>query len=199
MKEPTARYDEDLDHSIWEDILDFAKIFLGLGLTILILSVFVVKPVMVSGRSMYPTFESGERGATNILGLTINGLHRFDIVTARVTGQEGETETVIKRVIALPGETVECRDGKVCIDGKRLKEKYLDTEYRHKFESRYGFFTADFEPVTLAEDEYFLMGDNRPVSLDSRDFGPVESGRITARGFITFFPLEKFGRQTDFF
>ena len=101
---------------------------------------------------------------------------------------------MVKRVIGLPGETIECRDEKVCINGKELDEsQYLDESFAKEWYNTNGYFNDSFGPVTLKEDEYFLMGDNRPISMDSRETGPVKKEDILAKDFMVLFPFSRFG------
>ena len=87
-------------------------------------------------------WQDGEFGFTNLLGLSLEGVNRGDIVIV-----SEENEYWVKRVIALPNETIECRDGVVYIDGEALEEPYLDTAYVEDIEKNQGYFTSDFEPV----------------------------------------------------
>ena len=96
-------------------------------------------------------------------------------------------------MIALPNETIECRDGVVYIDGEALEEPYLDTAYVEDIEKNQGYFTSDFEPVTLGADEYFVMGDNRVVSADSRVVGPFTRDQIIGKGVFVLYPLDQIG------
>lgn len=184
------RYNEIDDRSILEDILSFLSTFLICGLVIVIVSYFVIKPATVSGRSMQPTLEDGQRGFSNIIALMQEGIERQDIVLAKVKTEKGNDATVVKRVIGLPGETIECKDEVIYIDGEVLDEsEYLDTSFKEDWYETNGYFNTDFEEVTLDYDEYFLMGDNRPISLDSRDIGPFKEAKIIAKDFCVLFPF----------
>ena len=184
------RYNEMDERSILEDILSFLSTFLICGLVIVIVSYFIIKPANVSGRSMQPTLENGQKGFSNILSLMMDGIDRQDIVLAKIKTEKGNDATVVKRVIGMPGETIECKDEIIYIDGKPLDETtYLDTEFRQDWFETNGYFTSDFKKVTLDDDEYFLMGDNRPISLDSRDVGPFEESKIIAKDFCVLFPF----------
>ena len=187
------RYNEMDERSILEDILSFLGTFILCGLVIVIISFFVIKPSGISGRSMMPTLKNGQRGFSNIVSLMMEGIQRYDIVLAKTVTEDGNDATLIKRVIALPGETIECKDNIVYVNGKELDEsKYLDTEYRRDWEEKNKYFTDDFEKVKLKDDEYFLMGDNRPISLDSRDLGPFKVQQIIAKDFMILYPFEDF-------
>jgi signal peptidase I len=197
-KKDTFEYDEDLDHSLIEDILDFVKTFIALSLVIVILTFFVIKPVIISGRSMLPLLENGEKGFSNIAILAIEGLQRGDLVVAKVDLEDGSSANVIKRVIALPNETISCSNETIYINGKPLDEsEWLDSEYIEICKEAYGYFNEDFDAVTLQANEYFLLGDNRPISKDSRDLGPISNKAILAKDFWVFYPFSKFGTYYD--
>lgn len=169
--------------------------FLICSVVIILVTSLIIKPNVVSGRSMYPALQTDDRGFSNVLALATEGVERGDIVTANMVNEEdGKTYSVVKRVIGLPGETIECRDEKVCINGKELDEsQYLDESFAKEWYNTNGYFNDSFGPVTLKEDEYFLMGDNRPISMDSRETGPVKKEDILAKDFMVLFPFSRFG------
>ena len=171
----------------WE-LLDFVKILIVCFIAAMGIKTFIAQPVFVEGSSMYPTLADGEFGFTNLLGLSLEGVNRGDIVIV-----SEENEYWVKRVIALLNETIECRDGVVYIDGEALEEPYLDTAYVEDIEKNQGYFTSDFEPVTLGADEYFVMGDNRVVSADSRVVGPFTRDQIIGKGVFVLYPLDQIG------
>ena len=186
------RYNEMDERSILEDILSFLSTFLICGLIIVIVSYFIVKPANVSGRSMQPTLENGQKGFANILAVMQEGIQRQDIVLAKIKTEKGNDATVVKRVIGLPGETIECKDEIIYIDGNALDEsEYLDTPFQQDWYETNGYFNTDFKKVKLKDDEYFLMGDNRPISLDSRDVGPFKESKIIAKDFLVIYPLSQ--------
>ena len=110
--------------------------------------------------------------------LILRGIMEPDQITDKKAG----AGTFIKRVIALPGDTIECKDGIIYINDKEYKDKYA-----------YGI-TNDFDRVILKDDEYFLLGDNRIVSRDSRYFGPVKEKYIEGKAEFVIFPITKFGK-----
>lgn len=189
------RYNEEDEKTIFEEILGFVGTFLICSVVIILVTSLIIKPNVVSGRSMYPALQTDDRGFSNVLALATEGVERGDIVTANMVNEEdGKTYSVVKRVIGLPGETIECRDEKVCINGKELDEsQYLDGSFAKEWYNTNGYFNDSFGPVTLKEDEYFLMGDNRPISMDSRETGPVKKEDILAKDFMVLFPFSRFG------
>ena len=173
-KKNELRYNEDDERTLLEDILGFIKVFVVSAIVILLFVNFVAHPVRVDGRSMYPTLKDGEFGFTNVGGVLLNGVERGDIVVVTME-EEGQKTHWVKRVIGLPGDTVSCVNDVVYINGKVLDEtKYIAPDYRQSLVDKFGYFNKvpnadntnveDFEEVKLGDDEYYVMGDNRPYS-----------------------------------
>jgi signal peptidase I len=138
---------------------------------------------------MYPTLKDKQIGFSNIISLKIAGANRFDVVIVYVPQQD---EYLVKRVIGLPGETISYRKDQLFINGFPMDEEFLDKEYVAEVKSKIkGNFTSDFAEFTLADDEYFLMGDNRPFSSDSRRFGPFKLKNIISKDAYIIFPLDQ--------
>ena len=152
------------------------------------ITTYVIKPVQVDGDSMYPTLVHEEVGAVNMLFVKMDGVERYDVV---VVHNKAQDENWVKRVIGLPGETISAKDDIVYINGQPLEEPYLDTEYVKDIRSKGNYFTEDFQEITLGEDEYFLMGDNRVVSLDSRRVGPFQKEDIIGKDVYVVFPFDQ--------
>lgn len=152
-----------------------------------LLSTYVVRPVQVQGSSMYPTLQTDAIGLSNILGVHLHGIERFDIAIIRMDTSAGY---LVKRVVGLPGETVQYRDGKLYINGVETAEDFLDQEFISTQESP---FSEDTKEYKLAEDEYFCVGDNRPVSRDSRYYGPFKESQISSKGVLILYPFNEFG------
>lgn len=187
-----------------EDILDFVKVFAISAIVILVFVNFIAHPVNVIGHSMDPTLADGEYGFTSVISPTVSGVSRGDIVVVNMPNKDGKTDRWVKRVIGLPGETIEASKGTVYINGEPLDESaYLSKDYIEKSLAKYkategvdyGPFTFDFGPVTLGEDEYFVMGDNRIYSKDSRysDVGPIHKDQIFGSGILVIYPFNKLG------
>ena len=202
-KKNELRYNEDDERTLLEDILGFIKVFVVSAIVILLFVNFVAHPVRVDGRSMYPTLKDGEFGFTNVGGVLLNGVERGDIVVVTME-EEGQKTHWVKRVIGLPGDTVSCVNDVVYINGKVLDEtKYIAPDYRQSLVDKFGYFNKvpnadntnveDFEEVKLGDDEYYVMGDNRPYSKDSRYVGPVKKSQIFAKKMLVLLPLSDIG------
>ena len=202
-KKSELRYNEDDERTLLEDILGFIKVFVVSAIVILLFVNFVAHPVRVDGRSMYPTLKDGEFGFTNVGGVLFNGVERGDIVV--VTMEENDQKTHwVKRVIGMPGDTVSCVNDIVFINGKVLDEtQYIDPDYRQSCVDKFGYFNKvpnadntdvqDFEEVKLGDDEYYVMGDNRPYSKDSRYVGPVKKSQLFAKKMLVLLPISDIG------
>lgn len=151
-----------------------------LGLTYLLIT-FVGQRTEVEGASMEPTLYDGDNLIVDKLTYQFEDPQRFDII---VFPFQREPEIYyIKRIIGMPGETVQIIDGAVFIDGERLWESYGREVIRDAGQAK--------DPVTLGEDEYFVMGDNRNASADSRDpsVGVISRERILGRAWLRIWPL----------
>jgi len=151
----------------------------------IVLYIFVMTPHEVIGNSMHPTYKNGEYLMANRISYRIGEPKRGDVVIFRYS----ETQDFIKRVIGLPGDTVMLKDGELYINDKRLDESdYLSsTVYTNG-----GEYLKEGESKTLSEGEYFVCGDNRPHSSDSRVFGPIEEDAIKGKAWIVYFPFSEF-------
>ena len=170
------------------ELLDLVKTFVICFVCIFLLTTFVIKPVRVDGRSMYPTLEDGEIGLMNVFSAKFQDIKRFDVV---VVYNEEKDENWVKRVIGLPGDTIYAKDDVVYVNGLPLDEPYLDNSYAKQIRSHGNNFTEDFDKRTLKDDEYFLMGDNRVVSYDSRRVGTFKREDIRGKDVYVLFPFNK--------
>ena len=186
----------------------FILFVLVLGLSRL----FLWQPVKVDGHSMDPTLADGER----LIVLDHTKINRFDIVVAKET-EDGQTKEIVKRVIGMPGDTITYNDDTLYINGKEVDEKYLD-EYKQAFDDDqlqdiYAYnslfqelaekadaFTTDSDgntefTVKVPKGEYYLMGDDRIVSKDSREVGTFPKSSIVGEVKFRFWPLSKIGNN----
>lgn len=182
-------------HTIAEEVLDWLRtICIGVIAGVLIV-VFVLQRDNVYGPSMMPTLNSGDVVFTQKISTYFSNYSRGDIVILNGQGMEGYTksEYLVKRIIGLPGETVKIEDGNVYIkpvDGTDfyiLEESYLPEGTKTTMMD-YGL-AQGYDEVVLGPDEYFCLGDNRPVSNDSRNLGPFTKDRIVAVAFLRIFPV----------
>lgn len=158
---------------ILKEILPYAIILL----VVFLIRTFLVTPIKVNGQSMYDTLSGNEI----MLLYRIGEIERYDMVVADLIVDGKKDDTLIKRVYGLPGETIKCENGVIYINDHKIEDPYATNE------------TSDFEAVTLGDDEYFLLGDNRSISLDSRIIGPVKEKDIEGRTDFVIFPFDKFG------
>ncbi|WP_288226771.1 signal peptidase I [uncultured Enterococcus sp.] len=165
--------------------------FLILAAILIGLRHFVFTPVVVKGDSMDPTLADGER----VIALKNTEIKRFDIVTFPAPDDEGKN--YIKRVIGLPGDTIEYKDDQLYINGKKTDEPYLD-EYKGDLTDSqpltYDFTLKDlYGSEKIPEGELFVLGDNRRISKDSRIIGMIKEKNIMADVKFVFWPLNRFG------
>lgn len=148
---------------------------------ILIITNFIAKPVVVRGSSMNPTLNNFDICISNRLSIVLGGsIDRFDIVVAQ--SEEGE---IVKRVVGIPGDVISYQDGVLTVNGTTVIEDYIiDEPTKHHAD-------MDFYEVTLGVDEYFLMGDNRTGSTDSRYFGPFHRSEIISKDMLVLFPFNR--------
>jgi len=141
---------------------------------VVLIRTFLFTPIRVDGPSMNPTLKNGDIMILN----KVAKVDRFDIVVIK---SKRINDVLIKRIIALPGETLEVNNGVIYINGKKIKDKY-----------GYGK-TSDVGKMKIPDGEYFVMGDNRTVSADSRLFGTFRKEEIKGTTKFTLFPFKRFG------
>lgn len=151
---------------------------------------FLFQQYYIDGPSMKTTLSPRDRVLVNKLSYKLHDVNRGDVVVFdRLSG--AEHDDLIKRVIALPGETVEIRNCIVFIDGQTLGEPYLDAiQVAQTDPSKRCGSHVDMSPVTIEDDHVFVMGDNRVQSYDSREFGPIETSMIRGRAFVAVWPFD---------
>ena len=161
-----------------KDIIEYVVIIIA----VLAFRQFLYSPIRVSGDSMVPTLNDGDIMILDKIGYKINGLDRFDIVVV-----DYKDEKIIKRVIGLPGDHNEYKDNKLYINGKLVEE-----EYKRKETS--DFILELLGENTIPKDKYLVLGDNRPISKDSRIIGLVDKSDIEGYTSLVLFPFSKIGR-----
>jgi signal peptidase I len=144
--------------------------------------IFLYQPVRVEGTSMLPVLEDQDRLFINKIAYRVGEIHQGDVVVFEYP--RDHSKSYIKRVIALPGDKLRIEHGQVFVNGVRLPEPYVPAR-----------FTDDrSEPeMVLPPNEYFVMGDHRSISSDSREFGPVERNLIYGKAVFVYWPMEQVG------
>ncbi len=152
-----------------KELIPYAVILL----VVVLIRSFLVTPIVVSGESMQPTLDGGEIMVLN----KISKIERFSVVVVDIG-----KEKIIKRVIAMPGETISCENGVIYVNDKKQEEPYSQG------------IQKDFTKVTLSDNEYFVLGDNREHSLDSEELGPMKKEQLKGVVIFTLFPFNEFGK-----
>lgn len=147
--------------------------YLAIIIGVILIRTFLVTPVRVDGTSMNKTLNNGDL----LILSKVAKIDRDDIIVLT-----NDNEKIIKRVIGMPGDTVEIKNDRIFINDKKIKDE-------HAFGK-----TSDYSLITLKADEYFVLGDNRLVSKDSRYFGPVKKEDIEGQAIFRFFPFTKIGK-----
>ena len=163
---------------LWSWIRDLVVSLVIAGVVI----VFLYQPVKVEGTSMMPRLVDQERIFINKFVYQIEAIERGDVIVFRYPYDQAKS--YIKRVIALPGETVAVVDGEVFINGEKLDEPYLVDEYRDR---------QNHPPVVISPEEYYVLGDRRNSSNDSRVWGAVPQNSIYGKAVLVYWPVDRLG------
>jgi signal peptidase I len=177
---------------VYKEIIDWLKAIVIAGIIAFVLHTFVFSLVLVNGLSMYPTLNDSERLILNKTSYVFNEPERGDIVVFHVPN----SEDYIKRVIGLPGETIEMRADQLFINDKPVDEPYL-AAYKSTYNEIGKYLTEDFGPVTIKEGHLFVMGDNRRNSSDSRSIGAISADQMIGKVAIRIWPLGTIGSITS--
>lgn len=148
---------------------------------------FLVQPHQVKGPSMLPNFKDGEYLLTEKVSYKISNPKRGDVVIFEAP--PNRRDDYIKRIIGLPGDTVSVKEGKVYLNGQLLNEAYLPSD----FQTQPGTFLTENTQYKVPDDQYFVFGDNRGHSSDSRAWGPVKRKAIVGRTWLVYWPPQLMG------
>ena len=167
-------------HTVASMIWETLQTLVLAGLLIVFFRTFIFQNFVVEGSSMFPTLMQGDRLIVSRLSYILGEPDRGDIIVFQYP--YGPERDFVKRIIGLPGETVAIQNGQVFIDGKPLPpEEYVKNK------------SSDTKPpITLADDEYFVMGDNRTGSSDSRSWGPLQKHFLIGKAWLIYFPFKRF-------
>ena len=174
---------------IWSWIWSFIVAFIIVG----VVYIFLGRPFTVSGASMYPTLHNGDRMILSKIG----DINRFDVVVLKAPDENVE---YIKRVIGMPGDTLEMKQGVLYINGKKIEQPFINTEALQKQTVFIDDFTLQslIGETKIPEGKYFVMGDNRGVSRDSRMIGLIDRKAIEGKAVFTIWPMNQFGGQKNY-
>ena len=169
------------------NFVDFLQTLVVFGAIFAIIYLFVAQPHKVSGQSMFPNFHNGDYILTDKISYRFYPPKYGDVIVLR--NPRNESQDFIKRIIALPGQTIKVENTSVYVNGLKLDERYLPSGTP----TRGGSFLRDGEIVTVPEDQWVVIGDNREHSSDSREIGPIPQKQIIGRVFFRYFPLNALG------
>jgi signal peptidase I len=174
-------------HSTPESENPWVEGFKTIGLSIILalgIRTFVAEARYIPSGSMLPTLEINDRLIIDKLGYKFTDPKRGDVVVFSPTDalKQQYKDAFIKRIIGLPGETVEVKNGQVIINGETISEKYIAEEPQY-----------NWGPQTVPENSYLVLGDNRNNSFDSHSWGFVPRGNIIGRAIVRFWPLNRLG------
>jgi len=156
-------------------------IVISAAVSVLIIT-FLYQPVRVEGTSMLPRLEDHDRLFINKFVYRVSSIHRGDVVVFHYP--RDPEKSYIKRVIALPGDRIYIDRGRVYLNGRALRESYVPEDYRD---------TRSMAETVVPEDTYFMMGDHRSISSDSREFGPVDRDLIYGKAVFVYWPTKDAG------
>jgi signal peptidase I len=175
-------------HSTTRNTLEWVAVIIGAVVVALLIKTFVVQAFRIPSESMVPTLEMGDRVLVNKLSYDAHDLNRGDVVVFErppsLPAGPDDPKDLIKRVIGLPGDELQTKDGQLYVNGRLLEEPYLPEG------------TATFgidEPLVVPEGQVLVLGDNRQNSSDGRVFGPIDEDSVIGRAFVVMWPLGRIG------
>ncbi len=175
---------------VFEFVMDILETVTFVGSLFIVVYLFIMQPHQVEGKSMYNTFDDGDYILTNKLAYRFGPYQRGDVVVFNAPNpEENEGIDFIKRIIAIPGDTVKVQGGRVYVNDTLLKEPYIETDT----EAIEGGVLEENQEITVPDGSLFVMGDNRGHSSDSRVFGPIPMRDIVGKVFFRYFPAGKVG------
>ncbi len=168
-------------------VMDILETVVFIGSLFIVIYLFILTPNQVKGASMEPTFKSGDYILTSRVTYKMRTPRRGDVVVFK--SPKNPDIEYIKRIIGLPGDKIMIENGNVFVNDKLLQENYIAAR-TNLWE---GGFIKDGAPYTVPDGEILVMGDNRPRSSDSREFGPIPVESVIGQVFFRYFPSDKVG------
>jgi len=173
------------DHRRWSGAAGISALFGDFMVALFISAIiilFLYQPVRVEGTSMLPMLEDEDRLFINKFAYRFGEIHRGDVVVFLYPGDQ--SKSYIKRVIALPGDRLRIDHGQVWVNGTALKEPYVPLKYKDD---------RSQPEMAVPAGDYFMMGDHRTISSDSRDFGPVPRRLVYGKAAFVYWPIDQAG------
>ncbi|TSC87720.1 MAG: signal peptidase I [Microgenomates group bacterium Gr01-1014_7] len=168
-------------------IIDFIQTFVVFGAIFALIYLFVAQFHKVSGQSMFPTMHNGDFLITEKISYRLGDPKHGQIVVLK--NPREESQDFIKRIIAIPGDTIRLENNAIFLNGGLLNEPYLPPGTPTRGES----FLREGNTFTVPSNQYFVIGDNREHSSDSREFGPVGREKLIGRGLFRYWPPQSVG------
>lgn len=180
--------ENNLLRRLWLWFLDFIEtIVIALAIFVVVYR-FLFQPHQVKGSSMYDNFHDGEYLLTDKVTYRFRSPERGDVIVFKAP--QNEDYDYIKRIIALPGDTVKISSGQVFVNNALVDESgFLDK----RITTHSGLYAKEGQTVTVPAAEYFVMGDNRSNSSDSREWGPVPQANVVGRAWLRYWPINELG------
>lgn len=171
---------------IYAYLLDTIQTLLLAASVFLVIYIFIARPFQVSGQSMFPTFHDKEYVLTDLITIKLSQLKKGDVIVFKAP--KDPDKDFIKRIIAIPGDTIFIKEGKMYVNNKAVSEKgYLPDSVK----TYGGSFLSEGRQVIIGRNEYFVMGDNRPYSSDSREFGPITFSSVIGKSVFVYWPPKR--------
>ena len=189
LSENNSLSEEKKTFSIKKLLLELAFYLVLIFVCIYIVPTYIVQRTVVDGPSMENTLYDEESLIVEKVSYRFVDPNRFDIVVFYPYGREDKENYYVKRIIGLPGEKVQIIGSDIYINDEKLEENFGKDPITDP-----GIAS---EPIVLGEDQFFVLGDNREVSEDSRIFGPVDSINLEGQVVLRIFPFDRFGLMTD--
>ncbi len=171
---------------VYRILIDLVETLVIAGAIFVVVYALLFRPFQVNGQSMYPNYKNGEYILTNLIIMRLKSIDRGDVIVFQ--SPVDHEKDFIKRVIGIPGDEVMLRAGFVFLNGIKLDETYLASDVR----TYGGAFLTEGRIVRITEGQYFVLGDNRSFSSDSREWGFVPKSKIIGKSFLVYWPLPDF-------
>ncbi|MBI2334908.1 signal peptidase I [Candidatus Daviesbacteria bacterium] len=170
-----------------DHVIDLIQTLVIFGAIFTIIYLFVAQPHKVSGNSMLPTLRNNDYILTYKLGYRLGAPQQGDIIVLK--NPRDESQDFIKRILAIPGDTIKIEGGEVFVNDRALPETYLPPD----LQTRSGAFLSEGQSIKVGPNQYFVLGDNRSHSSDSREWGGVTRAEIVGKAFFRYWPPSNFG------